>query len=290
MTKLIVSRPRCERVKHDENSDCAYRIAWSINPHMQIGATNTALAVRQHASLVRSLRQAGADVEIMPFVHGAFDSVFTKDSAIVTGMRALLASPRHPERVREQDSRWRDLADAGFEVTAPLDVPLEGGDVVIDGDVALLGYGFRSSVRAAPRLSVFLGRDVLPLDLRDPMLYHLDTALTVLADGTVLFAEEAFSSGALRALARLPAARLRTVPHADALAFGLNVVEVGDAIITGTRSATMDALWRSLGKRVIYTPLDQFQRAGGSAACLVAKIHQDLVAESATTAILSTAA
>jgi len=62
---------------------------------MQVGAANPARAEAQHTRFVRALERAGAQVLRLPFVHGAFDSVFAKDSAVLhtrgRTFRALLS-------------------------------------------------------------------------------------------------------------------------------------------------------------------------------------------------------
>jgi N-dimethylarginine dimethylaminohydrolase len=65
--------------------------------------------------------------------------------------------------------------------------------------------------------------------------------------------------------------------------FALNFVEIGDTIVTGTDAPEVTAALSARGKRVIVTPLDEFQRAGGSAACLLAPVH-DLDAQVAAAA------
>ena len=139
---------------------------------------------------------------------------------------------------------------------------------------ALLGYGQRSSARAVAALERFLEAPVTPLELRDPHLYHLDTALTVLSDGTALACLEAFTPAALRALARTPGvARVLGVPREEALGFGLNLIEVADSVLVGARAPQVEALLRSRGKRPVRLRLEQFHLAGGSAACLVSRVH-----------------
>ncbi len=76
-----------------------------------------------------------------------------------------------------------------------------------------------------------------------------------------------------------------------AMQFALNVVEIGDAMLTGTDSVEVASILECLGKRVVHTPLDEVHRAGGSAACLLAPVHDHAtVAIAATAAIRSTAA
>jgi N-dimethylarginine dimethylaminohydrolase len=183
----------------------------------------------------------------------------------------------------------RDLAHAGITVE-PHGADFEGGDVlVLPGRCAFLGYGFRSSRNAALVIERFLGLPVIPLELVDPALYHLDTALTVFADGTALACDEAFAPAARRGLREV--CSVIQVSRDAAIRFAINLVELGDAVVTGTDSAEVSAILESLGKRIVYTPLDEFHRAGGSAACLLAPVLDhatDATAE--TTAMRSTAA
>lgn len=278
MSRFVASEPCCVGGAHRPSADCQYQVAWSINPHMQIGAVDVARAIAQHAALLRTVRAAGGHVDTVPFVHGAFDSVFAKDNGLYTNKRghthALLAMPRHSVRQIEQHARARDFRRAGIEVH-PTAAEFEGGDVVVPshGRYALLGHGFRSATTAVKALEEFLELPVAALELVDPALYHLDTALAALADGTIVYCEDAFSADGRRALAALPGSTLVPVSRDEAMRFALNFVEIGDTIVTGTDSAEVCARLEACGKRVLYTPLDQFQLAGGSAACLLGQIH-----------------
>lgn len=272
--RFIASSARCAPGDdHDASLACTYQIAWSLNPHTVIGSSDPERAQAQHARLLRTVREAGANVIEVPFVHGAYDSVFAKDNGVYVEragtLRATMAGPRYRERQAEQAARAAQLARLGAQVSGP--APFEGGDVIVGTDRVFLGYGFRSSLAAVPYLAAQLDMAILPLELVDPLLYHLDTALAVLSDGTVLVCEEGFTPDALAAL-RGVATRWIPVPREDASTLSLNFVEIGDTIITGTSSALVRAQLERLGKRVIVTPLDEFQRAGGSAACLLAPI------------------
>jgi N-dimethylarginine dimethylaminohydrolase len=259
---------------------------------MRPGAVNHEAARAEQRALVDVLRGLGEHVEVLPFVCGAFDSVFIKDNAVLLEKRALLCAPRHAERRGEQEARARALAELGFAV-AVAEHPLEGGDVVpLPGGGALLGCGPRSSEHASKQLSRFLDAEVHPLRLCDPRLYHLDTAMTVLSDGTALFCREAFDESAVRTLRMLVArgvlSRVLTVPLEEALRFAVNVVEVGDAVVTGTHAPVTNGLLRALRRTVIEVPLAQFHLAGGSAACLVATVQRAMTMDA--TAMRSAAA
>jgi N-dimethylarginine dimethylaminohydrolase len=293
--RFVASTPHCVDATHSTTPDCTYRINWSINPHMVVGAVDPTRAVLQHAGLIRTVRALGADVVTVPFVHGAFDSVFAKDNAIYTATNglthALFSRPRYPERQAEQPVRAADLRRAGIAVDAQ-GVDFEGGDViVVPGRCVILGFGFRSTRDAAPELERYLKLPVLSLELVDPALYHLDTALAVLRDGTALVCDDAFTPASRRALRAMDHGDIHRVARDEALRFALNIVEIGDAVVTGTQSPVVNEILTACGKRVVYTPLDEFHRAGGSAACLLAPVYDaQTVATAATTAMRSTAA
>lgn len=279
---LIVSKTSCDPCCDARGEGCRFRIAWAINPHMRVGAACGRRAARQHGHFVSALERAGASVARVPFIHGAFDSVFAKDNALIVArpdgaIEALPTRPRFPERTGEQERRSRDLDALGFQVWAPSEHVLEGGDVVVlpGARGAFLGYGFRSSLRALDDVERFLDCDVIPLELADPRLYHLDMALTVLADGTALACLSALTYRTRRLIERSSfVSDLIEVPLAEALRFAVNMVQIGSSIVTGSVAPlTMRAL-RARGYKTVCLPLDQFHVAGGSAACLVSRVHR----------------
>jgi N-dimethylarginine dimethylaminohydrolase len=277
--RFIASRVH-EGEAPDEGSG-GFQVAWSINPHMVPGSTCVRTAAEQHDALVSALRSAGAEVDHVPFVPECFDSVFVKDNALLLGRDhgspdALLSRPRHRERAREQPARRRELEARGFAVTeCPL--TLEGGDLARLEGSFVLGHGFRSERAAAALVSATSDAPVLGLELVDPHLYHLDTALTVLDDGVVLACPSAFSRESWRALCRWrDVSRVVEIPRADAVRFGLNCVRVDRRVVLSDGAPSVERALERLGYDPIVVSLDQFHRAGGSAACLVNEVHAPL--------------
>lgn len=281
MTTLVVSEIEC-RDWHEGNG-CRYGVEWSINPHMEVGSVDFSKAKREHSAFVSTLRLVGATVITEPFIHGAFDSVFIKDAALLLerreGRRALVAQPRHRERQVERKARADAYARAGYDVITDSGPVWEGGDVVVQprGTSMFLGYGWRSEARAAAWLERRAGVPVVPLELNDPHLYHLDMSLTVLPDGCALVCASAITPESLARLERAPGiTHVIVVPRPAALRFGLNVVPVGDTIICASAIPEVATIIRERGFRVTIAELDQFHLAGGSAACLVARVHPDV--------------
>ena len=279
---VVVSAIECvEGHGRPRGKECHYRIAWSINPHMRVGAASPMRARAQLGRFAHELRVAGARLIEVPFVHGAYDSVFAKDSALLTvrngERRALLAHPRCHQRRVEQRARRQMLAAQGFAVADAPGPFFEGGDVVVAPGVRelFLGHGFRSERRAARALERHAECPVRPLRLRHPLLYHLDMALALLSDGTALVCREAFDAASLASLeASAAIRRLVCVPLAEALSFALNLVEIGDRVLADGDSPTVATALEASGRSLRRVDLSEFRLAGGSAACLCAIVHQ----------------
>lgn len=251
---------------------------------MKIGGVNTALALKQHLDFVSALSTAGARVIEVPFLHGEFDSVFAKDNAILLDrdgdLVAMLARPLNDERASEQSSRKNALISQGFEIERVAEEHLEGGDVVIlpKERKVFFGYGQRSSINAFYDLEKFTGFEVIPLELVDPYFFHLDTALNFVEVGgrqVAVACKAAFSESSWRKLISDHAVgAVVEVSRDEALQFGLNWIEVNGTVILGSHLPELARKLSKLNRRVVIAPLDQFQLAGGSAACLATRIHQ----------------
>ncbi|HRO65965.1 MAG TPA: arginine deiminase-related protein [Pseudobdellovibrionaceae bacterium] len=254
-------------------------MAWSINPHMVVGTASPIKAMHQHARFVQTLREVGAHIILLPFLHAAYDSVFVKDSAILKqeahGISALVTKPSHDERKMESRQRQFHLERRGIEVVDRSSRHLEGGDVVVSHSLGkvFMGYGFRTEREAAKELSNFFESEVIPLELKDPHFYHLDVALSILKDGTAFACREAFTAESWERLQSCGLRSLVQVTKQEAMKFGLNWVEINDSIVMGSHLPRLKRILRSMGKSVYDSPLDQFQLAGGSAACLVSELH-----------------
>lgn len=267
--------------EHEASDVCRYQVGYSINPHMVIGAVDFAIASQQHTALMAVLAGSGVSIQHLPFIHGAYDSVFVKDPALLLTRhgqkRALLARMRFPERQRETAERARVLALQGYEVVAGCESDWEGGDLIMlpSCEGMFLGYGVRSRREAASWLERHADIEVMPIELRDPHLYHLDTALAVLPDGTALVCPDALTREGLRIVERARGiSRVMYVSRELALGFGLNLVMIGDTIVVGASQPELEEVLASRGYRYRVVPLGQFHLAGGSAACLVAPVHR----------------
>jgi N-dimethylarginine dimethylaminohydrolase len=265
-----------------------FAVTYSINPWMDPKAWAAGgeplhqMANAQWTGLHRALADAGAAVETIEPEPGLPDLVFTANAAVVLDRKALLARFRYRERQGEEPVfaaafaalKARGLVD---EIAVmPAGLSLEGaGDCIWDPAHRLLwmGCGFRSDAAAAPILERQFGVRCVPLPLANPSFYHLDTALCALPCGNVIYYPGAFTPDALaRIHAHVTPAECIELTDDDSARFAANAVCVGNTIILSSCSA---ALRRTLEEReytVVETPLDLFQRSGGSACCLTLRL------------------
>jgi len=265
-----------------------FAVTYSINPWMDParwaddGAALTARAGPQWMALHAALLEAGAMIETVPPLEGAPDLVFTANAAVVLDGKALLARFRHPERQCEEPvfaAGFRALAERGLidaVIELPRGIALEGaGDCLWDRTRALfwMGCGFRSDEAAAREVEAAFGVPCLPLRLSEASYYHLDTAMCALPCGGVIHYPGAFTRAALEAIHAhvAPADRIALSPE-DAAHFAANAVVVGRNIVLSSCSAALRRTLEERGYAVIETPLDAFQRSGGSACCLTLRL------------------
>ena len=157
-TKLLVS------------DTCHYRIDYEINPYMSIGLQpDPRRAATEHDSIIAAHRAAGRAVEYLPSAPECPDMVFTANTAVVAGDRAVLGHPPGP-RLPEIPYVRTWLRQCGYDVLdAPY--PFSGqGDALRCGTVMLAASGQRTDRRMHPVLADHLGLEVVALHIFWPAL------------------------------------------------------------------------------------------------------------------------
>jgi N-dimethylarginine dimethylaminohydrolase len=265
-----------------------FAVTYSINPWMnpkawaEAGAALPETAQAQWAGLHRALAAAGAAIETLEPAAGLPDLVFTANGAVILDGKAVLARFRYGERQNEEPlfaAAFAALKARGVVdsiLTLPEGVMLEGaGDCIFDPRRGLfwMGCGFRSDAGAARAVERYFGLRCVSLPLADPSFYHLDTAFCALPCGSVIYYPPAFTPGALAEIqARVAPDERIALSRADATRFAANAVCVNRTIVLSSASAALRRALAERGYAVVETPLDVFQKSGGSACCLTLRL------------------
>jgi len=267
-----------------------FAVTYAINPWMDPagwaadGRTLAASARQEWERLHHLLLRLGASVALVPPVAGLPDLVFTANAAVVINRKALLARFRHAERRREQPYFERAFIELKARsyidsiVHLPDGLVLEGaGDCVWDGTRGLfwMGHGPRSALASRDAVEDTFGLETVALELADPRFYHMDTALSVLSKGEVMYFPGAFTAAGLGEIRARVAPNLRIeLKEEDARRLAANAVCLGDAVVLSACSAGLRRRLEARGYRVVSTPLGSFLRSGGSAFCLTLRLDR----------------
>ncbi len=275
MPNSRVSRPKHFLVCEPRH----FAVQYAINPWMHEDTqVDVDLARGQGAELIRAYRAHGHTVDSVEPVAGLPDMVFAANSALVVEGRVFGSLFHAPQRRPESIAYETWFKNAGFDVQHPESVCEGEGDLVPVGPYILAGTGFRTTPEAHREVQEFFGLPTIGLQLVDPYLYHMDTALFVLDDGgtgsaaNIAYYPEAFSPGSREVLQRLfPDAVIAT--RQDAMAFGLNSVSDGRHVFIAPRA---EALADQLGRHgYVPVPVDlsELHKAGGGIKCCTQEIR-----------------
>lgn len=267
----VTRRPRTRRYLLADPAHVDVRYA--INPWMDPAAPfDPERAQAQWRQLRDTLVGLGHDVAVLPARPDLPDLVFAANGALVLGDRALVARFAHAERRPEADLHRRWLHDRGI-TTVDATGSCEGeGDLLVVGRRVLVGHGFRSQPSAAADVATLTDREVVPVELVDPRYYHLDTALGVLDDHTIVWHPPAVAPAAADRLRALYPTAIEVDRH-DAELLGCNLVSDGRHVVV---PAGVDRLLHDLtrhGFDPVTVDLSELRLAGGGPKCCVAEHH-----------------
>lgn len=281
----LQDRPRILMCRPDH-----FGVEYEINPWMHAKEWHDderALADQSHREwdgLRETLTFLGAQIELVPAVAGVPDLVFTANSAIVLDRKALLARFRYPQRRDEEGhykAAFRTLQAKGLidSIHAlPDGVSHEGaGDCVFDETRNLfwMGYGPRSDIVARNAIENVFDIEVLPLKLADPRFYHMDTCLSALPNGEIMYVPEAFTGEGRALIAdRVSLAQRIALGMDDACQFAANTVCIGNTLVMPGCGDALRAELVARGYKIVTVPLGSFQRSGGAAFCLTLRLDR----------------
>lgn len=252
-----------------------FDVSYSINPWMDTdNKVNSDLATSQWNELKNVIEKfLGLNVDVLSQSKGLPDMVFAADQGLVQNGFFIQANFSTDERKGESKiySEWFKKKGKKI-VKLSKDYLFEGGDFLPwRRDKLLAGYGFRTQISALTALSSLSGKDIIPLKLVDPWLYHLDTALTVIDDNTFVWHPEAFSPDSQRKIIDL-GVELIEVSRKYAKQFALNSFVCGKKVVT---SSPLNGFKEKLDKRGYefkFVDVSEFIKAGGGVHCLVYQV------------------
>jgi dimethylargininase len=219
------------------------------------------LALAQHREYCQALASAGLTVETLPPDERHPDSCFMQDPALVIGGQAVIArlgAPHQPGEEAGVAARLQPLFQLA-RITAP--GTLEGGDVLVLPDRALVGQSSRTNAEGTRQLAEIMAPhlvQVLPVPVMGYL--HLLTAVSFLGQNTMLAMAEFKDHPAFAGF------EVVVVPEEEA--YAANVLALGESVIMPAGCPRVEGMLKARGFVVLPVPLSQFEAADGGATCL----------------------
>ena len=253
-----------------------FTVEYAINPWMNPDKpVDTERAIRQWQRLHSVFTSLGHTVHTVTPEPGLPDMVFAANGATVIAGKVLGARFRYPQRQAEATAYlgWLRANYAGTGEIRESRVVNEGeGDIVFAGRAILAGHGFRTDEAVAAELADLFGLPVISLRLVDPRFYHLDTALTVLADDVAAYYPAAFDDASRAALAGY-FGELIEAKDEDAEVLGLNAVSDGRNVVLPAQATGLAAQLADAGFAPIGVDLSELLKAGGGPKCCTLELR-----------------
>ena len=227
-----------------------------------LGKPDYNLAIKQHEAYIRTLRDCGLDVTVLPADETCPDSTFIEDACLVTCKCAVLTRPGAPARQKEPDliSPAIHALDLPVEVIQPPGT-LDAGDVMMVGDHFYIGLSDRTSTLGADMLIKILERYGLTgSTVTLKTVLHLKTGISYLENNTLLACGEFLTKDVFQAFDIL------AVDTDEA--YAANSVWINDTVIVPQGFDKTGKMIQQAGYRVKTIDVSEFRKLDGGLSCL----------------------
>ena len=220
------------------------------------------LALLQHRSYVKALKNCGLEVVILDPLEDYPDSVFVEDVAICTSKCAVITNPGADSRNAETVYIEPALSKA-FSNIEHIKTPgtLDGGDIMMVGNHFYIGLSARTNRAGAEGLIRILSKYAYSGSIIEVEgLLHLKTGIAYLEDNIMLMHENLANHPDFASYTKI------IVPPEEE--YAANAIRVNDfVLLPAGYPITADKLRRA-GLKLIELPMSEFGKLDGGLSCL----------------------
>lgn len=157
ITAIALRRPTAAFCSGDEIAGQWRELNYHAAPDYEV-------AVAQYTAFEKLLRDRGCEIALLDdFAGSTLDSIYVRDSLIVTPAGLVEAAMGKPQRGREPGANAAQLQKKGETVIGAIKAPgrVEGGDLVwLDDTTLVAGLGYRTNEAGIDQLRAVLGDDI----------------------------------------------------------------------------------------------------------------------------------
>jgi dimethylargininase len=220
----------------------------------------------QHLALTELLIDSGFEVLDVLELKDHPNSVFTRDSSLVTPKGYIKLKMGLESRKGEEEWMAKKLDSLGIKKAGNItgNGTVEGGDVIIHGSIAFVGLSKRTNKEGVNQVSKILNTmnfEVRSVEVPGPFL-HLGGAMSILSSNDVLCCQGIFPMDFFNGFNRIEVAR-------DSFVSG-NVISLGnyEVMAEKTNISAIEIL-EHYGYKVHSTDLSEFIKGTGGPSCLI---------------------
>jgi len=226
-----------------------------------LGSPDIALMQSQHAASVRALRDLGVDVEELPADNSFPDGCFVEDVAVIVPGLAVITRPGAPTR-RGEAAAIEPLLALQHRI-ARIEAPgcVDGGDIVVAHQRALIGLSARTNAEGARQLTQLLAdHGIAARTVRVSDGLHLKSSVNWLGEDRLLLTS-AFAD-------RAELADFESVRVAAGEEYAANCVPCGNTVLFPAGFPITAELLATLGFAIETLDLSEFRKMDGGVSCL----------------------
>jgi dimethylargininase len=261
LTRVLVCTPREQYFRYNDGG--AHNIHEPPDP---------ARTKSLHDALKLTLRRSGCEVIDVPELPRHPNSVFVHDPALCVPTGFIRLRMGLASRLGEEGWMADILGSMGEPCAGQIDEPgtVEGGDVILVGEVAFVGLSSRTDAEGARQISALLGN--LGYEIRSvpvPAAHlHLGGGMSVIGPGRVLCCDGEFPDDLFAGFDVIRMTH-RNAGAGNVICLGANEV-VADSSGCGD---TIQELERS-GVTVHALNLSEFRKGAGGPSCLILPVER----------------
>jgi N-dimethylarginine dimethylaminohydrolase len=231
-------------------------------------------ALEQHGEFVKTLKDHGVEVILLPYHKKYPEQVFTRDIGFTLGQTIFVAKMATDIRVGEEDVLKQWLEDEEISYFNLAEELIEGGDVIIDQETIYVGLSNRTDLKAAEQLQRLLNQfTIIPIPFKEKYL-HLDCVFNVISPEVALIYPNALTKEDID----LFSSRydLIEVSEEEQFQLGTNVLNIGNKqILSLPVNKNVNTQLRNRGFEVIEVDITEIIKSGGSFRCCTLPILRE---------------
>jgi len=222
-----------------------------------------ALFRSQHAAYIEVLKQAGVSVTVLPALEAYPDSVFVEDPVLMISDTAIILRPGAASRLGEADAMRRALTE---QVSTIIELPgqasIDGGDILLADDLALVGLSNRTQAAAVDALAELLSEFGYRTKVvtTPPDILHFKSDCGLVSEDTI------FASPRLSRLDAFQDFKVITTPDGEEAA--ANIIRVNRSVIMNTGFPASRRLLLDAGYDVATVDTSMAARLDGGLSCM----------------------